>query len=155
MTSSTADFNRALEYTLILEGGWWPGTAKSDPNPTMHGVTQKTYNRFLKLWGLPPTSVRNITKEQERLIYVEYWNEAGCRHLDWPVSAMHFDTSVNSGPGTAIKLGKRAGYNLDRYFAVRQAFFDAIIVKNPDKAPNGPGWRKRLSRLRTFLERSI
>jgi len=152
MTSSgSAAFERALAFVLSVEGGWWPGKAASDPNPTMRGITQKTYDRFRDLWRRPRQSVRRIEEAELRTIYHSYWVAAGCPHLDWPVAVLHFDTAVNSGPGNAKKLGVRAGYQVEAYFTVRLAFYEAIAAAAPEKAPNLPGWKKRLARLRTFI----
>lgn len=135
---------------LGVEGGWWPG-ARSDPNPTMRGVIQRVYDAYRVQHGLPKRSVRLIENEEHLVIAKSYWIDAGCRHLPWPVQLIHFDCAINSGPGNARKLGKRAGYDADRYLEVRQAFYDAIIAANPDLEPNRRGWRNRLTRLRTFI----
>lgn len=109
-------YAEALLLILRLEGGWWPG-AKSDPNPTMHGITQRTYDAYRKAQTLPPRSVRWIEPDEEAAIYRTYWTGAGCQHLDWPVCVVHFDCAVNSGPGNAKILGRRANYDWRRYLA--------------------------------------
>lgn len=147
-----AKFARALEFVLSVEGGWWPGTKASDPNPTMRGVTQRVYDAWRDRHGSPRRSVRVIETSELQTIYGNYWLAAGCQHLDWPVCLIHFDTAVNSGPGNARKLGKRSGYEAERYLGVRQAFYDAIVARNPAMRPNAAGWRKRLDRLRTFIQ---
>lgn len=152
-TSFEVNWNRAYAEIRALEGGWSPGNP-ADPHPTMAGVIQETYDRYRDGKHLPRQSVRWITEPELYDIYRGFWDQAGCDHLDWPVVLVHFDTAVNSGPGTAATLGQRAGYDWQRYFEVRQAFYQAVIAKHPEKAPNAPSWRNRLLRLRTYIERN-
>jgi lysozyme family protein len=50
---------RALGFTLRadIEGGYYDGAGSHDPNPTMRGVTQRTYNEWRRDRGLPTREV--------------------------------------------------------------------------------------------------
>jgi len=96
------DLDEALEYLLEHEGGW--SNHKADRGgATMYGVTQATYNAYRKQKGKPSQTVRNITKDEVRDLYVTmYWKAAGCDKLPWPISYLTFDAAVNSGPKRAV-----------------------------------------------------
>ena len=133
-----------------VEGGWWPGTQASDPNPTFRGITQRTYDAYRKRLRKPFRDVRLCTDAELRRIYWGYWEDADCHRYDWPICLALFDCSVNSGPGNARKLWARS-LNLGTFLAVRQEFYDAIIARKPHLAPNAGGWRKRLDKLKRFI----
>lgn len=149
--AGTDRYDEAHRFVLSVEGGWWPG-GRSDPNPTMKGVTQRVYDAFRDERELPRQSVRHISDEEHSIIYKRYWLDAGCHHLSWPVQLVHFDCAINSGPRTAKRLGVLAGYDWRRYLEIRQAFYDAIIAAKPHLAPNGPGWRRRLAKLAQYIK---
>lgn len=102
-----SDFERALPIVLRREGGY-----VDDPNDrggeTNFGVTHMTYERWRKSQGLPKRSVKEITQKEVAAIYRGYWDAAKCDAMDWPVSAIHFDAAINSGPTRAVKLLQKA-----------------------------------------------
>jgi lysozyme family protein len=102
---------RALGFTLRedIEGGWYDGSGSHDPNPTMRGVTQRTYDAWRTDRGLPTRSVRDIAAEEVRTIAAErYWLPAGCSRLPPDLAVAHFDAAYNMGPTAAIKVLQRA-----------------------------------------------
>lgn len=144
----TDPFYRALGWLWPIEGGWWPGKKKSDPNPTMYGITATTFKAARKRYGWFPKPVRWITKAEATVIYwIEYWLAGGCDKMPWPMSLVHFDACVNHGVGNARKLLLRANGSWDGYIAARRKFYAAIIEANPDMAPNERGWENRMRKL--------
>ena len=111
-----AAFRRALAFTLRddIEGGWYDGSGSHDPNPTMRGVTQRTYDAWRVSFGLPKQTVRNIRQDEIEGIYLrDYWTAAGCHLLAGGcvtavAAAAHFEAAVNCGVGTAVRLLQRA-----------------------------------------------
>jgi Putative secretion activating protein len=100
-------YGEALEFTLGREGGWYDGSEARDPNPTMYGVTQKTYNAHRDAKGLPWRSVREIEQSEVQDIYRSYWVDARCDKLPRLTAITMFDMSINAGPGGAIKCLQR------------------------------------------------
>ncbi len=98
------NFTDALAFVLENEGGWYPGDQPRDPNPTMYGVTQRTYDAFRAARHQPPRSVRLIAQDELRSVYVDYWGEAGCPYTGPLTAVTLFDMSVNAGQGTARRL---------------------------------------------------
>ena len=93
----------AYAETALQEGGWYDGKQAHDPNPTMQGVTQKTYESF----GFKG-SVQFMTEDQRAMIYRAYWTAAEC-DLFGPLTApLVFDHAFNGGPGTAHKIVQRS-----------------------------------------------
>jgi lysozyme family protein len=108
---SMTPLERALGFTLRedIEGGWYDGSGSHDPNPTMRGVTQRTYDAWRSDRGLPIRSVRDIAAEEVRTIAAErYWLPAGCSRLPPDLAVAHFDAAYNMGPTAAIKVLQRA-----------------------------------------------
>src|SRR3954470_19026010 len=89
----------AYRETGINEGGWYDGSEARDPNPTMFGVTQHTYEEP----GYR-ASVRFITDEQRAKIYRNFW-EACEGDLFGNLSApLVFDHAFNGGPQAARRV---------------------------------------------------
>lgn len=150
MTDEEA-FRAALVWLRPIEGGWWSG-GRSDPNPTMKGITQKTYNAFRRKKGLPLQSVRLVVDEEHNEIYrTGYWLAAGCHLLPAPLALVHFDAAVNHGVRNAARLKARINGSAEDpaqdYIRVRRAFYEAIIARNPDLEPNRLGWKRRMDKL--------
>lgn len=145
----TDDFLRALSWLWPVEGGWWPG-GKSDPNPTMYGITKRTYDAARARYGWYPKRIQDITKEEAQTIYwIEYWTAGRCGAHKWPLSLVHFDACVNHGVGNAARLLRRANGSWVDYIDARIKFYADIIAANPDLAPNAKGWENRMKRLET------
>lgn len=165
-------FERALKETLGHEGGWYDGSEARDPNPTMYGVTQKTYDDYRARVGKPSDTVRDISMEEVKDIYRSYWTGASCdkmTHL--PLTAMQvFDHSINAGPQAAVKvlqtaLGATADGRVgpktlelirisadDRDLANRVMWervrFYVNLAKSPRLRPNLLAWTHRVVKAR-------
>jgi len=104
----TEKFLRCLKFVLKWEGG-----LSDDPDDpggrTYRGVTQARYNQYRKEKGLPLRDVAKMTDEEMREIYWKYyWQPVKGDLFDYPLALALFDTGVNMGTGTAIKLLQRA-----------------------------------------------
>jgi lysozyme family protein len=117
---ATSDFDRALAWVLKIEGGWYDGSNPRDLNPTMHGIIQKTYDRWRKAAGKGTQSVRDISLDEVASIYrVLYWTKGKCDRLAQKseiIACIHFDACINHGVASpnnnkssgAIELFQRA-----------------------------------------------
>ena len=92
-------FDQAFERMIGHEGGYTKG--KGDPGgETKFGVSKRTY---------PAEDIANLTMERAKAIYLrDYWGPAGCEVVPEPIRFDLFDTAVNSGVKTAVKLLQRA-----------------------------------------------
>lgn len=103
-------FDAALTHVLEMEGGYTNDPA--DPGgPTNFGITLAGYASFSKTAVTPANrdaliyGLQHIGLADVRAIYLnDYWTSAGCRQLSAPVAFFHFDTAVNMGTGTAIRM---------------------------------------------------
>jgi len=106
-------FATCLARVLRHEGGYVDHP--DDPGgATSRGVTQRTYDAWTRVAGLPSRSVREIEPEEVAAIYHEqYWTKAGAGlpiGLDYAV----FDYAVNSGPTQAARdLQRVLGVDVD------------------------------------------
>jgi lysozyme family protein len=109
------NFNKILKFTLKHEGGF-----VDDPNDP-GGMTNLGISfRFLK--GVNPSlgdinddgvvdehDIEEMTVDQASKIYkVAFWDACKCDKLPFPLDCLVFDTGVNMGTGTAIKMLQRS-----------------------------------------------
>ena len=107
-------FDRALPRVLVHEGGYV--NHPDDPGgATNKGVTQGTYNSWLKSQGKSQKSVRDITDKEVAAIYKNsYWDAVKADQLPAGVAYCVFDAAINSGPGRAVRwLQKVVGAKAD------------------------------------------
>lgn len=112
MAQST--FDRALKLALAHEGGF--SNHRDDPGgATNFGVTQATFDAWLKRQGKPARSVRTITDTEVAAIYKrQYWDAISGDDLPSGLDYAVFDYAVNSGPGRAVKdLQRVLGVKVD------------------------------------------
>ncbi len=116
-------FETALAHVLLQEGGW--SNDPRDPGgPTQRGITLATYaahtgetitaaNRdrlIATLAAIPDAVLHDIYRQR-------YWQRAACDQLPAAIAAWQFDTAVNQGPVTAIRLlQEAAGTSIDGEF---------------------------------------
>lgn len=100
---SKNNFETCIEFVLTHEGGY-----VDHPNdkggPTNHGISL----RFLKTIHEEKTcdDIWNLTKDEAKKIYKEYWWDKYKYHLieDVNIAAKVLDFSINMGPKRANKL---------------------------------------------------
>lgn len=91
-------FDEAFEKLIGHEGGY--SNDPRDPGgETKFGISRRSY---------PQADIKNLTLDQAKLIYFrDYWQRAQCGLLPPGIRFDTFDTAVNSGVTTAIKLLQR------------------------------------------------
>lgn len=102
------NFSRALAQVLVYEGG-----RVEDPRDpggrTNKGVTQFTFNAYLRENNLPAADVYAITLDEVIAIYkTRYWGVVHGDDLPSGLDLVVFDAAVNSGPAQAGKWLQRA-----------------------------------------------
>jgi len=102
------NFQRCLANTLVHEGGY--ANHPSDPGgATMRGVTQATFNAYLRRKNRPTRHVRTITEEELLAVYREgFWNPVAGDALPKGVDQVVFDGGVNSGPSRGVRWTAQA-----------------------------------------------
>lgn len=156
-------FEDAYDFVRGSEGGF-----SDHPNDrggrTNFGVTQKTYNSYLRSNGQEKRDVADITEEEVRDIYRSFWDDVSGADLPYPLNTLVFDAAINSGPGTAAKqlqsvlgverdgrIGPETieaieGSNIQRlakdFLEVRKEFYEKL--GDPDFIR---GWRNRVKKL--------
>jgi lysozyme family protein len=91
----------------------WEGGLTDDPDDpggrTNRGITQREYDRFRKSKGLPTQDVAEISDDEVNEIYYRnYWKAVRCDELPVPLRLVVFDTAVNMGVMTSVKLLQQA-----------------------------------------------
>jgi len=98
-------FEHAWAFVQRVEGGF----TIDQGGPTMGGVTQVTFDRWLAKHHQPVRDVRTSNPKERGLIaWEEYWLPSYAGDLPAPLDLLHFDAAFNSDPGPAIKMLQRA-----------------------------------------------
>lgn len=143
-------FDKALKFILKWEGGY-----VNNPNDkggaTNKGITQNTYNAWLRSKGQNLKDVRNITdSEVKEIYYNNYWLKAGCDKMSEKFAILCFDTAVNMGVSRVSEFLKAAEYKYPDKFLL------ARIKKYVEFARVGNqkifllGWLNRVVDLMTY-----
>lgn len=99
----------------------WEGWHQFSNNPhdpggaTYSGVTQRAYDAYRKIKGLPSQSVRAMFDNECRDIYrTQYWTPCQAQLLPAGLDLCQYDEAVNSGVVEAGRLLQQAlGVNID------------------------------------------
>lgn len=163
--------SKILPITLRHEGGYVNNP--NDPGgATNKGITQLTYNNYLKSKGLPITPVKDILDSEVDIIYNSIWNSCCSALFDDThslLAAYHFDTAVNCGNRQAALLLQRSVNTLDdgkigpktlarikqtselaalnQYLDKRIALYYAIVKHRPASQEFLKGWLIRAKSL--------
>lgn len=153
------DFPKAIEFVLEQEGGY-----TLDPNDpggeTKYGISKKAY---------PNLDIGNLTLEQAKQIYVEdYWKPCRCDELPSPFAIALFDSAVNQGVSTAIRILQKSfgleqdgiigsktitatlganGRGIKRYLAERLASYSRLMASNNNLLVFAANWYFRVISL--------
>lgn len=148
---ASVNFYRALEFTLSYEGG--KSNHPKDPGgKTNQGITQRTYDHYRHIRGLPKKDVYEMIVPERNAIYREIWDEAGCNELPSGLDVAVFDLAVNSGVGRARKLlaesrrGGAVAADIILLCKRRMSFLERLRVWNIFRR----GWTTRVRACLTF-----
>jgi len=91
-----ADFNQAIEKTLVNEGGYVDDPSDAG-GETKFGISKRSY---------PDVDIKNLTVDDAKAIYKkDYWDKLKADEIaSQKVAFELFDTAVNMGVKTASKL---------------------------------------------------
>lgn len=122
---ATKEFFEKIALPFVLK---WEGGYVNDPDDkggaTNRGITQYTYNSWLKSLGRATKDVRNLTMSEVSEIYHKnYWLKSGCDKMSDKFALLVFDTAVNMGAGTVKATGRTRA----------EEFLRAAQWKYPDK----------------------
>lgn len=147
MDSQTFFDLTAYPFIRKEEGGWNPA------DPSMHGVTQTTYDAYRRDKGMPVQDVRSITDAEVYEIYLQtYYIDGGAASLVdsgyQDLGLAHFNASVNMGKGKAHQILNQAGTDAQAYLSIQADDYRAIAAANPTKhAHDLPVWLARIQRV--------
>ena len=145
-------FNKALQFILKWEGGY--SNIKDDKGgATNKGITQNTYNVWLRSKGQNLKDVRNITDEEVKAIYYNnYWLKAGCDKMSEKFAILCFDTAVNMGVGRVAEFLKIAEYKYpDKFLLARIKKYNEFAKVGNQKIFL-VGWLNRVFDLQSFIQ---
>lgn len=145
-------FKKALKFVLKWEGGF--SENKNDKGgATNKGITQNTYNAWLKSQGKGTKDVRDITDaEVEQIYYRNYWLAAGCEKMSDKFAILVFDTAVNMGISRVNEFLKAAEWSSTDKFILARAEKYNEFAKVASQRQFLHGWLNRLFDLRKYIE---
>ena len=146
-------FKRALKFVLKWEGGY-VNNPDDKGGATNKGITQNTYNAWLKSLGLQSRDVRNITQQEvEQIYYTNYWLKAGCNKMSPKFAVLAFDTAVNMGLARVNQFLKAAQWKYpDKFIEARRAKYEEFAQYGNQKIFL-KGWLNRLNALALEIQK--
>ena len=144
-------FKKALKFVLKWEGGY-VNNPYDKGGATNKGITQYTYNGWLKSHGLASRDVRYITdSEVEEIYYKNYWKRAGCDKMSPQFAILAFDTAVNMGLARINQFMKAAQWKYpEKFIAAREAKYKEFAQYGNQKIFL-QGWLNRLYDLKNYI----
>ncbi len=155
-TTADRNFKLALGFLFPAEGGY--SNHKADKGgATNMGVTQGTYNAWLRAKGRPQKDVRQISRDEAVAIYRDnYFIASGADKIADPKMAIAlFDTSVLHGVGAAKGFYAKCGGKLEAFLNLREASYDKIVANDPSQKVFLQGWKNRVANLRRYLGKIV
>lgn len=146
-------FKTALRFVLKWEGGY-VNNKDDKGGATNYGITQNTYNNWLKAQKLPAKDVRFISKDEvEKIYYKNYWLKANCDKMSTKFALLAFDTAVNMGVGRVKEFLEAAQYKYpEKFIFAREAKYKEF-AKYGNQKIFLQGWLNRLSALKIEIEK--
>ncbi|WP_353472311.1 glycoside hydrolase family 108 protein [Salipiger sp. H15] len=125
-----ATFDTCQPWLLIHEGGL-VNHPKDPGGATNQGITQRTYDAWRKVMGLPARDVRLLEARERDAIYREqYWDKVWGDRLPAGVDYALYDFAVNSGPARAVRFVQElVGTEADGVMGMRT--LAAILERDP------------------------
>lgn len=144
-------FRKALKFVLKWEGGY-----VNNPNDkggaTNKGITQNTYNAWLRSKGQNLKDVRNITdSEVEQIYYNNYWLKTGCDKMTEKYAIISFDTAVNMGVSRVGEFLKASNWNSPEKFLLARIAKYTEFAKVGNQKIFLQGWLNRVVDLLNYV----
>lgn len=167
-----AEFQKALEHTLIWEGGYQRSSRDSgnynsrrELIGTNYGISAPVLEAYM---GRVPTveDMRSLSMSVVNEIYRQYWDEVRASDVeDQAVAGLLFDMAVNHGPRSASRLVQHlVGVKTDgiigpvsikainesdpedllrRMVESRRSLYASIVARRPEALVFAKGWERR------------
>ena len=144
-------FKTALQFVLKWEGGY-VNNNNDKGGATNKGITQYTYNSWLKSQKLQIRDIKNISDYEVKEIYFQnYWKKAGCDKMSPKFALLAFDTAVNMGLARVSQFMKAAQWKYpEKFIAAREAKYKEFAQYGNQKIFL-QGWLNRLKDLEKFI----
>ena len=144
-------FNKALQFVLRHEGGY-SNNINDKGGATNKGITQNTYNTWLRSKGQNLKDVRNISdSEVKEIYYNNYWLKAGCDKMSEKFAILCFDTAVNMGVGRVGEFLKAAEYKYPDKFLLARIRKYVEFAKVGNQKVFLQGWLNRVLDLELYI----
>ena len=144
-------FEKALQFVLLHEGGY-VNNINDKGGATNKGITQGTYNNWLRSKGKNPKDVRNIQdSEVKEIYYRNYWLKAGCDKMNEKFAILCFDTAVNMGVGRVAEFLKAAEYKYPDKFILARIRKYCEFAKVGNQKVFLQGWLNRVLDLEQYI----
>ncbi len=137
-----------IPIILTFEGGYV--NHPDDPGgETKYGIAKRYH---------PTLDIKNLTLDEAKEIYYrDYWLASHAHKIpDLKLALIYFDTAVNCGVATAMRLLKRLPLNAfyyqgsglwQDYLHEREIYYQHIVQANSAEAVFLHGWENRLQKL--------
>lgn len=171
-------FEQLMGFSLPAEGGFANRPKAADPGGrTNMGITQRTYNAWLKMHGEESRDVKGITREEVEQIYKElYWDKIKGDKLPEDLATVLGDYAIHASPKKAVQklqqvIGVTPTGNMgpvtlktvqqkvrtpqeDEMLALKINELREKVLREKKHAKHNPGWWPRLERLDEYIKKN-
>lgn len=152
------DFLQCIPLILNLEGGAKLVNNPDDPGGvTKYGISKQSY---------PTLDIPTLSENQAKDIYYkDFWIAGKCHQIpDKRLKVAHFDASVNSGVGQAMKFLLRLPHDAfafigsglyEDYIQERLNFYKYLAELNPRYRSFEKGWNNRIAHLQVWIKLTL
>jgi lysozyme family protein len=145
VSGADVKFQKGLQFVLEREGS---KHVREDGGreSSKYGILQSTAREH----GFKG-NIKDLTRADAEAIYRRIWDKSGAESLPFPLSAVHFDTYVNS-PSAAEKILSKSQGNTDIYLRLREQRYARLAEIKPEQYGKYlKGWNNRIKNLRTMV----
>jgi lysozyme family protein len=106
-------FDYAYKLVRQLEGGF-VNNPQDPGGRTNAGITQKTYDLFIEKHELPEKAVIDLTEDEIRSFYFDYWHQFRCDMInDTSEATVFFQFVVNAGNNAIRAIQEHCAITVD------------------------------------------
>lgn len=149
---TVTNFRDSMAFTSKWEGGM--ANVQGDRGGrTAYGISEKNFPKhYAKMVQIMESKGEGAAKQfRDDFFKKEFYDKVVTPDMSSGQAAAMFDIAITSGPGTAKKLWKQSGGDLNKLVDAREQFFKDIVKNDPTQAKFLEGWLNRNNDFRETI----
>lgn len=139
------NFLECFDFIFKWAGTWSYSRYKGKSK--MYGISQYEYDRYKTINGEAKQSVKFISNDELKGIYMQYWTSSESWRLKFPLALIYFDTVLNEGLQLAKEFLKKANGDVEEFLKLKQQYVYDLSVTSDDENKI-KSWQSRYNDLK-------